>query len=153
MAAGEKIKGKDGIIEMTVGGVTEEIACLTSWTLDVGTSITTDSTSCMLSNGDGGTGSEGGWDTSELESKNWSVTAEHFWQKDDLVGMTAELDATDAGSTGTIKLYPNTKVAGSREYSGSVILESVSITSETSTTITASLTLKGTGALAKAVTV
>jgi len=79
MAAGEKIKGKDGIIEMTVGGVTEEIACLTSWTLDVGTSITTDSTSCMLSNGDGGTGSEGGWDTYELESKNWSVTAEHVW--------------------------------------------------------------------------
>jgi hypothetical protein len=154
MAAGQKIKGKDGIIEMTVDATTEEIPCLTSWTLDVQATINEDTTSCMLSNGDGGSAVGGDWTESEVESKNWSLSAEHVWQKDDTVGTTGMLDATDVGAKCSAVLYPNNKTgAGNRTYSGDMILESVSITSETASTITTSSTFKGTGALTKGVTV
>lgn len=153
MAAGQKIRGKDGIIEMTIDATTEEIPCLTGWTLDVSASLNEDSTACMLSNGDGGTDAGGEWSDSEIESKSWTLSAEFLWQKDDTVGTTGIIDATDVGASGGVKLYPDKKTgAGHREYSGNVILESVSVTSETSSTITASATFKGTGALTKAVT-
>lgn len=154
MPAGQKIKGRDGIISLNDGVDTEEIPCLTSWTLDVSASLTEDSTSCMLSNGDGGTSAGGEWTTSEVESKQWSLSIENTWQKDDAVGTTGMLDATNVGDAVSAILYPNQKDgAGHRTYSGDGIIESVSISSETTTTITTSTTIKGTGALTKGVTV
>jgi len=153
MPAGEIIRGVDGILEITdpAGPTTEEVPCLTSWTLEASASINDEQTTCMLSNGDGGSASGGQWNEAYLEGKSFSVSSEHMWQEDQTVGTTAILDVTDVGKSITFKLYPNTNAVGQIEYSGSAIVESVSVPSEANGKITQSVTYKGTGALTKTV--
>jgi hypothetical protein len=105
----------------------------------------------MVSNGDGGAAAGGAWSDSTVESRSWSITCEHSWQKLDDAGTAGILDVDDVGHAGTVILYPDSSTAGGRQLSGAVIVESVSITSETTSVINASVTLKGTGALTKAI--
>lgn len=149
MAAGQIIKGIDGIIEINDGSNTEEIPCLTNWTLEASASLNEESVSCMLSNGDGGSGEGGKWNESFVEGKSFSLSSEHYWQEDQAAGTTGIIDVTDVGKSVTFKLYPNTNAAGKVEYSGSAIVESVSVPSEANGKITQSVTFKGSGQLVK----
>ena len=148
MPAGSKIRGTDGVISVTRNGTTEEIPMLSSWTLETAASVNEDDTAVMLSNDDGGS-SAPTWTESTVSTKNWSVSAEHFWQEDDSVGTTGLYDATEVGVELDIVLFPNGRTTGSVQYAGKVFLESISTPSESSGFITQSVSLKGTGALVK----
>lgn len=151
MANGQKIRGKGGILELTSadGTIVEELACMTSWTLDTSANVFTDDSVCMISNGDGGADSGADWDTSELNSKAFSLSAEQFFQEAVDAGASALVDVTNVGAILTFKLYPNTKDSGKVVYSGSVLLESGSVPSESTSNITQSISFKGNGALTK----
>jgi len=148
MAAGERIKGEDGIIELAG---TDEIACLTSWSLESSANVNTLEGRCMKSNSDGGSAVAAPWDEQETTSKSWSVTAEMFWQEDATAGANLGILGPEfVGNSSTVKLYPNDSTSGQVEYSGSVIIESVGVPSEVSGRVTQSVTLRGDGALTKA---
>ena len=150
MAAGSKIRGTDGVIRVTRNGTTEEIPMLSSWTLETAANINEDDTAVMLSNDDGGS-SAPTWTDSTVSTKNWSLSAEHYWQEDDQVGSTGLYDATEVGIQLDIVLFPNGRTTGSVQYSGKVYLESVSTPSESSGFVTQSVSFKGTGSLVSGV--
>lgn len=151
MANGQKIRGKGGILELTSadGLIVEELACMTSWTLDTSSNVFTDDSTCMISNGDGGADGNVSWDTVELNSKAFSLSAEQFFQEAIDAGAAALVDITNVGAKMTFKLYPNTKEVGKVVYSGAVLLETGSVPSETTSNITQSISFKGDGALTR----
>ncbi len=153
MPAGQRIKGKDGIVQLTSGAITEEIPCLTSFTLDTSASLSAQSSNCMLSNGDGGSEADSDWETQTVESRSWSFSTEHQWQKDDAVGTTEIADVTNVGDSVDIVAFPNKKDGpGNRKYSGKAIIESVSIPTEAGGVITQSISYTGDGPLSKGLT-
>lgn len=145
------IRGIDGILEITDPGgpTTEEIPCLTSWTLESTADTNTESNVCMLSNGDGGSSVAAGWDTTYVSGKGFSISSEHNWQEDQTEGSTGILDVTDVGKEITFNLYPNTNTTGKVEYSGTAVVTNVSVPSEANGKITQSVSYEGTGELVK----
>lgn len=127
MPAGQKISGRDGIIELTnaAGTVIEEIPCLQSFTLTGEASFLEDGELCMLSNDDGGSDKAAAGTSVELQSTKFSLSTEHYWQEDQTVGTTAIADVTDIGKKVSFKVYPNTKASGKLEYSGVAYISNV----------------------------
>lgn len=153
MPRGQRITGKDGIVQLTSGTTSEEIPCLTSFTLDVSASLSAQTSNCMLSNGDGGTDVGAEWDTQTLESRSWTFSTEHQWQRDDEIGTTEIADVTNVGDRVDIVAYPNRKDGpGNRRYFGTAIIESVSVPVEAGGVITQSISYTGDGPLQKDVT-
>ena len=149
MAAGTKITGKDGIIELTYDGNTEEIPCLISWTLDESDSYATDNDPCMLSNGDGGSDAAAASPSRELESTDWTISTEHYFQTADDAGATEILETLPKGATVAVKLYPNKKTTGSLIYSGDAKISSNSRNATSTEKIKQSLTFEATGTLSR----
>lgn len=151
MPAGERIKGSEGIIELSDGVTTEEIPNLTEWTLNTQANLNEQEASFMLSNGDGGAAAGGQWSTKTLTSKSFSFTTNHRWQEDQTVGTTGIADVTDIGAEVTFKLYPNGNASGQVEYSGTALIQSVSVPSQADEEMTQEITFEGTGALVKTI--
>lgn len=149
MAAGQKITGKDGILELTYNGVTEEIPCLESWTLTRNFEYEVDNTQCMLSNGDGGSDAAVQSPERELSSVDWSISSEHYFQIDDAAGATGILETLPDGATVAVKLYPNKKDPGSLVYEGNAVITTNDSTASTTDRIKQSLTFEANGALAR----
>lgn len=145
-------KGTDGVLEITTTAGTAEVPCLRSWTLNSQAQFNTENTRCMLSNSDGGSSQAIGWDSNTVQGRSWSVDMEFFWQKTD-EGAAPYLDPTQIGNSVAAKLYPFTNVAGQKEYSGSGLIQSVSIPAQVGSNITQTVTVTGDGALAVATVV
>lgn len=152
MPAGSQISGEDGIINLKeVGGADiGEVPCLESWTLDASASLSERGTKCMKSNGDGGSGSAGGWQTNSVESKTWSGTLEFYYQEDALIPASERLDPTNIGDELEVELFPNDNVVGKVVYSGNARIENVSTSAEANGDVKVSVNIKGNGALTKA---
>lgn len=155
MPAGTQISGEDGIIELldmndTVIG---EIPCLKKWDLNVSANFSSRSTRCMLSNGDGGSDSSGGWEKNSLQGKTWDVNLEFFWQEDAAIPASLKLDPTNVGDKLKVRLYPNKNEAGKLVYEGTALIATAPITSEVEGDVNANVSLKGDGELTKATVV
>ena len=157
MANGRIIRGIDGILSLTTAtnsatpGVTEEIPCLQSWTLETSASVTEENATCMASNGDGGSDVGGAWNETWVEGRSFSLSSEHFWQSDQAAGATAIVDVDRVGEEMTFKLYPNGNATGAVVYEGKAHIESISTPSEVNGKIMQSLSYKGNGALTKSI--
>lgn len=148
MPAGEIIRGIDGVVRLTSGGVSEEIPCLTSWTIEASADVNQESNTCMASNGDGGAAAGGAWANSFTDGRSFSLSTEHFWQRDQTAGTTAIADATNVGDTVTFTVFPEGPT-GPVSYTGVAIIESVSVPSEAKGRITQSISYIGNGELEK----
>ena len=153
MPAGTQISGEDGIVTLkNVGGaVIGDVPCLTNFTIDASASLNERSTKCMKSNGDGGSGSSGGWTNSSVESKSWTVALDFYFQEDQLIPGSVKLDPTNVGDSLDLDLFPNDSTTGKVTYSGTAIIESVGTPVEVSGDTKVSVQLKGTGALTKSI--
>lgn len=149
MPAGTQISGEDGIInlldleDVAIG----EIPCLRSWSLEASASIAQRSVRCMKSNGDGGSDVEAAWDKNTVEGKSWSGNATFFWQENQSIPASLKLDPSNVGQKVKVELYPHDDASGKVIYSGTAIIESVSIPSEVAGDIQCEVTLRGDGAL------
>lgn len=150
MPAGEIIRGIDGVVRLTSGGVTEEIPCLTSWTIEASADVNQESNTCMASNGDGGAAAGGAWANAFTDGRSFSLSTEHFWQREQTAGTTSIADVTNVGDTVTFSVAPTGNL-GTIFYSGTAIIESVSVPSEAKGRITQSISYIGDGELAKQV--
>ena len=154
MPAGSRIRGIDGVIELTDGTpTTEEIPMLQEWELQVEANLETEEGVFMASNGDGGAAAGADWNSSYVVGKSWTLTTTHKWQKDNTVGTTAIAGPTNIGDEVTVKLYPTGNNAGGtdKELSGTAIISSVGVPSSAGGEIEQQLTLTGTGPLAEVV--
>ncbi|MBK1835008.1 hypothetical protein [Roseibacillus ishigakijimensis] len=151
MPTGEIIRGIDGIIEITSGATTEEIPCLTSWTLNGTADIQSESAACMASNGDGGSAVGPKGNRKWTNGTDFNLTTEHFWQEGQDIGTTGVLDVTNVGDTITFKLYPNGNAEGKVEYSGTAIVEDTSVPSEVNGKITQTCTFQIDGTVTKTI--
>jgi|DEB0MinimDraft_6_1074348.scaffolds.fasta_scaffold68568_2 hypothetical protein len=142
------LSGEDGIIEIDGN----EVPCLREWTLQATANINSESTKCMLSNGDGGSTTTGGWEQATLTSKNWNATFTFFWQET-AEGAAPDLSIVDVGKSVAVKLYPNKSTTGKKEYSGNALITDVSIPSNVDNKITQTVTVTGDGDLAEAAVV
>lgn len=147
MPAGERITGKEGIIELTQGATVEEIPCLTEWNLQTEVNIEDLEAVCMASNGDGGAAGGPSWNKKSVGGKSFQFTTNHRWQEDQAVGTTAIAGPTNVGDEVTFKLYPNGNAAGKRVLSGSAIIQSVGVPSTANGELTQEMTFIGNGAL------
>lgn len=151
MPAGSVIKGEDGIIVLksSAGVLIGEVPCLTSWTLEASASLNERNNRCMKSNNDGGSGSANNWATQTLEGKSFSLDLEFFWQENQSIPGSVKLDPTNVGEKIQFELKPNNSTSGKVVYTGSAIIESVSVPSEVTGDITCSVNLVGDGELVK----
>ena len=151
MPEGSQIAGEDGIITLKQpdGTIIGELPCLESWTLEASASLSQRGTRCMKSNGDGGSGSDGGWQSSTVESKSWTGTMEFYYQIDDEIPASEKLDVTNVGDIIGSDLFPNDNVTGRPVYSGEARIESVSVNSEATGDVKTSVSITGNGALLK----
>lgn len=152
MPQGTQISGEDGIIELLddQGAVIGEIPCLKKWDLNVSANLSSRSTRCMLSNDDGGSDSSGGWEKSTLQSKSWEVSLEFFWQEDENIPASLQLDPTNVGDKLKVRLYPNKDSSGKISYQGDAFIQSAPITSDVDGDVMTTVSLKGTGGITKA---
>lgn len=141
MPEGEVIKGENGRI-FIYGNDGGEVPCLTSWTLEASASLNERNNRCMKSNEDNESSQ---WAEQTLEGRSFSIDLEFFWQENEDIIASSQLDATHIGVQIGFELYPNDD--GGRNYVGNAIIESVSTTSEVTGDITCSVTLQGTGPL------
>lgn len=155
MPQGTQISGEDGIVILKTmdGTVIGEVPCLTNWNIDSSAALNESSTKCMKSNGDGGSDSAGSWTKSRLESKSWTGSLEFFWQENQLIPASVQLDVTNVGDRLKLEVYPNDNVTGKVVYSGEAIIESAGTPSEVNGDIKQSVSFKGSGPLVKAVVV
>lgn len=133
MAAGETIKGEDGVIK--IGGSTE-IAMLQSWEFSSQADVQTLDTRVMKSNADGGSAAAGGYAKKTAGNKSATFTATHQWQKNDAAGAAALLRTNDVGTTVTFELFPHLITSGNRKVSGNAIIASVGVASEVNGVVT-----------------
>lgn len=149
MAAGTKQTGRDGIIELTEGSDTEEIPCLISWTLDESVSFETDTDLCMLSNGDGGSDAAAAAPSRDLQSTDWTLSTEHYFQTALDAGAAEMIETLAAGTSVAVKFYPSKKASGDLLYAGNAVISSNSRTADASGKIKHSLTFEANGALVR----
>lgn len=121
---------------------TKPIAKATNCTVHLGTSTENESTK----------DDTGDWDKITVVGKNWDISAEcEFVSDSDSTAITAA-DVLDLFGTEVFaKFAPasgdKNRTAGTALLSGNAIITDMSITSQNKTTVTASITLTGNGAL------
>lgn len=140
MPAGQVINGENGRVTVQ-GSDTGEVPCLTSWILEGSASLNERNNRCMKSNDDNAANQ---WSTQTLEGRGFSLELEFFWQEDEEIPASMQLDATNIGDVVDFELQPTD---GTVTYAGNAIIESVSIPSNVNGDITCSVTLQGNGAL------
>jgi predicted secreted protein len=120
--------GNEGALK--VGGNT--IAEFRSWSLDINAG-TVDTTTI------GST-----WDSHAVTQKNWSGSAEVFWDETDPAQVAA-----DAGDSVALVFYPEGTDSGDTYFSGTATVEKLTIKGTFNGMVEASLSFKGNGALGK----
>lgn len=120
-------KGSEGVVK--VG--TDTVAEITGWSLDetadtIEDTALSDSAKTFLS-----------------DLTSWTASADAHWDETDTTGQ----GALTSGATVTLNLYPEGDVTGDTFWSGSAIVTSISRSGAIGSTISASFSFQGTGAL------
>ena len=119
--------GNDGVIK--VGGVT--VAETRSWALSIGIGTVDDTVM-------GDT-----WDTHKTIQKNWTGSAEVYWDEGD----AAQAASLVVGASVAVHFYPEGADAGDTYYTGTATVEKVDLKGSHNGLIEASIAYKGNGAL------
>lgn len=128
-------RGQDGIIKaVTTGGAVAEVAEVKSWTLDTAAAMLEDSAI-----GDS-------WRTNKPGLKSFTMSVEAHWDADD----TAQADFVE-GDTIDFELFPEGDTAGNNTFTGSAIVESVSVSTELESVVAVTFNCTGTGELTRGV--
>ncbi len=158
MPAGTQISGEDGIVNLldpSDDSVIGEVPCLVSWTLNTTADVQEISTRCMKSNSDGGSDSAVGWSKKKVQGKTWNVSLTFFYQEDQLIPGSVQLDPTMIGERVKVQLYPNDDAIGKVVYEGTAIIASGDVSGDIGSTdgVQTTVPLEGDGELTKAVVV
>lgn len=148
MPSATKTFGREGIIRVTSeDGTVEEVPCLYNWTLDGTANNESDDTECMASNGDGGADAINPGPSRTPGTPDYSLSCEHFWQRSQDAGSSANLTITDQGKKYDIVLFPNGNTPGEISFIGRFMLASTNLTSSTRETIKSSVSFEIDGRL------
>lgn len=122
------ISGKDG--KVTDG--TNTLAEISEWSLDIDADVLE-----VTKFGDG-------WRVKIVGLKDWSGSFAGRWDMSDTLGQKAFQDALLGGTTKTLRLYAN----ATQYYSGTAIIEGLSVEAAVDSTVDTDWSFQGTGALA-----
>jgi hypothetical protein len=126
--------GKEGIVK--VGGTPATVAEVKEWQIET-TGEVADSTSINTAQ------SNGGWRTFEPTLKGWEGSLTCLWDETDTNGQ----ETLDAGSSISLKVYPEGADTGDVFFSGTALVTNVTRKAQLDGLVEASFTFKGTGAL------
>ena len=125
-------KGKDGVVK--VGASPSQVAEVKEWSLDQSVDLAEDTVQ----------GDE--WKSFGATFKEWGGSMTTLWDFSDTNGQ----EACDVGTELDVELYPSGEDASDKYYSGSVIVESISIGVPKDDYVERVITFKGNGALTEA---